>query len=444
MIGYLDHGLASEGLVDEVTGATVWHINADEPDLLDYDMTFKQPAQEALYEPNAYRSSDHDPVIIGLDACDEIAPDDRGLGDAGLAVAAEPQVPHGRGDGHGLGRPGTPTPEVELVSATSNEPDNAPGGGDGNTTNDIVVVDDDTFQVRAERDENGSGRVYTITYEATDELREQHDRERDRRRCRSGADRGCSGAGRPGADRITRPAGARIGPTRPGAGCWRRRRPARWWRRRATGRRRPAAAGPRRRDPGACASRGGNSRRTVSRRSAPKRRKETAKQDSSTPWRRASHSTVATVAASKPPAIRTTCGESPGTAADISSPAAASAAASQLATWAAAASARPTSANSTPGGHLHDDRAARGLVEGEQVDARHGLGGHEAQARVAQLGGEGLPAGREQREQLGTVRVDVRDEAARLRGHQRLGRLVDAKHSEILSGRGRLAVLSAR
>ena len=47
-IGYLDHALASEGLADEVTGATVWHINADEPDILDYDMTFKQPAQDAL------------------------------------------------------------------------------------------------------------------------------------------------------------------------------------------------------------------------------------------------------------------------------------------------------------------------------------------------------------------------------------------------------------
>jgi uncharacterized protein len=43
---------------------TVWHINADEPDLIDYDMTFKQDAQDALYAPDAYRSSDHDPVIV--------------------------------------------------------------------------------------------------------------------------------------------------------------------------------------------------------------------------------------------------------------------------------------------------------------------------------------------------------------------------------------------
>jgi hypothetical protein len=46
-----------------VTGATEWHINSDEPDVLDYDTTFKPDAQDALYEPNAYRSSDHDPVV---------------------------------------------------------------------------------------------------------------------------------------------------------------------------------------------------------------------------------------------------------------------------------------------------------------------------------------------------------------------------------------------
>jgi predicted extracellular nuclease len=66
-VGYLDHALASASLASQVTGVAEWHINADEPSLLDYDMSFKQPAQEALFEPNAYRSADHDPVIVGLD-----------------------------------------------------------------------------------------------------------------------------------------------------------------------------------------------------------------------------------------------------------------------------------------------------------------------------------------------------------------------------------------
>jgi hypothetical protein len=68
--GYLDHALASPTLAAQVTGASEWHINADEPDILDYDTSFKPPAQDAIYEPNEYRSSDHDPVIVGLDLLD--------------------------------------------------------------------------------------------------------------------------------------------------------------------------------------------------------------------------------------------------------------------------------------------------------------------------------------------------------------------------------------
>jgi hypothetical protein len=64
--GYLDHA-ASTSLTGQVTGVAEWHINADEPDVLDYDTTFKPPAQDALYEPNAFRTSDHDPTTVGLD-----------------------------------------------------------------------------------------------------------------------------------------------------------------------------------------------------------------------------------------------------------------------------------------------------------------------------------------------------------------------------------------
>lgn len=64
--GYLDHSLANSSLFAQVTGAADWHINSDEPDILDYDTSFKPPAQDALYEPNAYRSSDHDSLVVGL------------------------------------------------------------------------------------------------------------------------------------------------------------------------------------------------------------------------------------------------------------------------------------------------------------------------------------------------------------------------------------------
>ena len=60
-----------------------------------------------------------------------------------------------------------PNPTVTLVSVTSNEPDN--GKGDGNTINDIVIIDDFTFKLRAERSGAGTGRVYTITYMASDD-----------------------------------------------------------------------------------------------------------------------------------------------------------------------------------------------------------------------------------------------------------------------------------
>ena len=65
--GYLDHALANASLASQVTGATEWHINSDEPDVLDYDTSFKPPSQDLLYEVNPYRTSDHDAVVVGLD-----------------------------------------------------------------------------------------------------------------------------------------------------------------------------------------------------------------------------------------------------------------------------------------------------------------------------------------------------------------------------------------
>ena len=64
-VGYLDHALSNEPLTPQVTGAAEWHINADEPDILDYNLDFGRPA--TYFEPNKYRSSDHDPVLVGLD-----------------------------------------------------------------------------------------------------------------------------------------------------------------------------------------------------------------------------------------------------------------------------------------------------------------------------------------------------------------------------------------
>jgi predicted extracellular nuclease len=50
-----------------VTGAAEWHINADEPLILDYNVEFKSPNQvNTLYSPTPFRSADHDPLVVGL------------------------------------------------------------------------------------------------------------------------------------------------------------------------------------------------------------------------------------------------------------------------------------------------------------------------------------------------------------------------------------------
>jgi predicted extracellular nuclease len=66
--GYLDHALASPSLAAQVSGVTEWHANADEPIALDYNLNFKSVNhQTTLYDPGPYRSSDHDPLLVGLD-----------------------------------------------------------------------------------------------------------------------------------------------------------------------------------------------------------------------------------------------------------------------------------------------------------------------------------------------------------------------------------------
>jgi hypothetical protein len=65
--GYLDHALATASLADQVTDVTDWHINPDEPTVLDYNTEFKSANQiNTFYDPGPYRSSDHDPVVIGI------------------------------------------------------------------------------------------------------------------------------------------------------------------------------------------------------------------------------------------------------------------------------------------------------------------------------------------------------------------------------------------
>lgn len=75
-LGYLDHALATESLAGQVTGVTEWAINADEVPLFDYNDTVLDPGEASferessalpLYAPDPFRSSDHNPLLVGLD-----------------------------------------------------------------------------------------------------------------------------------------------------------------------------------------------------------------------------------------------------------------------------------------------------------------------------------------------------------------------------------------
>jgi predicted extracellular nuclease len=140
----LDHILVSAHLMNDLAGFDMVHMNAE----------------------FVAQATDHDPPVSRF-CTDATAPT--------LSVSVSPSSL--RPPNHiyrtvqatvTVSDAGDPSVAASLISVTSNEPDNAPGGADGNTINDIVIVDQDTFRLRAERSEVGTGRVYTITYRATD------------------------------------------------------------------------------------------------------------------------------------------------------------------------------------------------------------------------------------------------------------------------------------
>lgn len=76
MVGSLDHVLASPAAAAAVTGTDVWIVNAVEPvaneySRYDYNATI-------LYDTSPFRSSDHDPLLVGLDLAPSVAAWDRG------------------------------------------------------------------------------------------------------------------------------------------------------------------------------------------------------------------------------------------------------------------------------------------------------------------------------------------------------------------------------
>jgi uncharacterized protein len=89
--GALDHGYASASMKLQVTSVGVWHINADEPPVIDYNTEFKP---DDRYAANAYRASDHDPVILGI-TLNRDAPATQPILSATIAPAGQAGVAYG-------------------------------------------------------------------------------------------------------------------------------------------------------------------------------------------------------------------------------------------------------------------------------------------------------------------------------------------------------------
>jgi hypothetical protein len=116
-LGYLDHALATASLVTQVTGVTEWHVNADEVPLFDYNDSVRDVPGEAEFErestvgdlddEGARRSSDHDPVLVGLD-----------LASLTIDEALVVQSPRGGGSVIASGTTGTPTNACPTLTLT--------------------------------------------------------------------------------------------------------------------------------------------------------------------------------------------------------------------------------------------------------------------------------------------------------------------------------------
>ncbi len=64
--GRLDHAFATSTMAAQIGFADHWHINADEPSFYDYNLENKTVPQQAVNVGTPFRSSDHDPVLLGV------------------------------------------------------------------------------------------------------------------------------------------------------------------------------------------------------------------------------------------------------------------------------------------------------------------------------------------------------------------------------------------
>ncbi len=103
MSGSLDHVLANDAALAEVTGVDVWEINANEALAFEYSRFNYNVTQ--FYEANVFRASDHNPELVGIDVRDvsgvslELSPTQvkrkRGVSTATVTVTGADDEPTG-------------------------------------------------------------------------------------------------------------------------------------------------------------------------------------------------------------------------------------------------------------------------------------------------------------------------------------------------------------
>lgn len=90
--GSLDHVLANDAALELATGTDIWNINSGESVAMEYSR-FNYHGTD-FHEAGPFRSSDHDPVVLGLD----LVADEPELLEADIAVKVAPKRP--RADRH--------------------------------------------------------------------------------------------------------------------------------------------------------------------------------------------------------------------------------------------------------------------------------------------------------------------------------------------------------
>jgi len=121
LVGSLDHVLASPAAAAAVTGVDVWNVNSVES--IAYEYSRYQYNVTDFYAPDAYRASDHDPVIVGVDLLADapVEPEEPGTpvtpGDPGTGGTAPGATAPGAGAGDGAATGASGTDRLAFTGA---------------------------------------------------------------------------------------------------------------------------------------------------------------------------------------------------------------------------------------------------------------------------------------------------------------------------------------